>query len=359
VNTPGFIASRITNDDEESEAQKQRATRSTVLNRMSVVIINFNYATYLEQCVTSVLTQDIADIEIIVIDDGSSDSSLQVLKSITDTRLRYVTQSNAGMISAMNRGFAEATAPFVVFLDADDYLLPGALRSHLDTLALPGVVRSQGYMDIAQDDAPTGARIPGRPAPDGDLRQVVLDVGPGAVVSTPNSGNAWSRPFLAEVFPLPLGPRGLGAETFLMDAAPLYGLVVTMNRSVATYRIHGKSMSDGKKTMSREILARAVDGYTIRAAHLASLARKQGHSADATRWVSKNWRVLTLRDLLNRSTDSPTSRPLFAAHLKSSLRVSGGWHKKAAVATFIAGMRLLPTKAALTLAKYFIRPHNM
>jgi glycosyltransferase involved in cell wall biosynthesis len=270
-----------------------------------------------------------------------------------------VAQSNGGMISAMNRGFAETTSPFVVFVDADDYLLPGALRLHLENLARPGVVRSQGYMDIAHDTTPTGARVPGRPAPAGDLRQIVLDVGPGAVVSTPNSGNAWSRALLAEVFPLPIGPRGLGAETFLMDAAPLYGLVATMDKSVAAYRVHGKSMSDGKKMMTAETLTRAVEGYLTRANHLALLARKQGHSADANRWIATNWRVLTLRELLSRSTGAQELRPRFAVQMKSVLRVSGGWHKKLAVAAFVAGLRLLPTNAALYAAKYFIRPHNM
>lgn len=324
---------------------------------MSVVIINYNYERYLEQCIRSVLDQSLREIEIIVIDDGSADNSLHVIESILDPRLRYVSQPNSGMIAAMNRGFAEARAPLVAFIDADDYLLPGALRSHVENLSLAGVVRSQGYMEVIRNGMRADTRIPGRNAPDGDLTQIVLRRGPGALVSTPNSGNAWSRNFLCEIFPLPDGPRGLGAETFLMDSAPLYGLVKTTNNSVAAYRQHEGSMSLGKKSMTAEVMSKSIEGYVVRAAHLAKLAKRQGYSVDEEDWLSNNWRILTLQDLLARNS-MRFRRPGLVQHLLS-FRAVPGWHKKMAVALLIIGLRALPGRTAARVAENFIHLHYM
>src|SRR5688572_33013190 len=91
---------------------------------ISVVIPAFNYAQYLPEAIASVLAQTHRDLECIVIDDGSTDNTQDVVTAIRDERLRYVHQPNGGLSSARNRGIQQAKHPFVGFLDADDRWLP-------------------------------------------------------------------------------------------------------------------------------------------------------------------------------------------------------------------------------------------
>ena len=91
---------------------------------VSVVIPAYNYARYLPEAIRSVLAQTHSDLECIVVDDGSTDNTREVVSAIEDPRVRYVHQANAGLSSARNTGIREAEHPFVGFLDADDRWLP-------------------------------------------------------------------------------------------------------------------------------------------------------------------------------------------------------------------------------------------
>lgn len=86
----------------------------------TVVIPLFNKEEYIEKCVNSVLFQTYSDIEILVVDDGSTDASLQQLKSISDPRLTILQKENGGVSSARNTGIKNAKGKYIAFLDADD-----------------------------------------------------------------------------------------------------------------------------------------------------------------------------------------------------------------------------------------------
>jgi glycosyltransferase involved in cell wall biosynthesis len=96
--------------------------------RFSVVISTYNRAPVVPQAVRSVLDQLGAELELVVVDDGSSDNTLEVLRSFDDPRLRVVQQANGGFSAARNSGIAAATGDWVVFLDDDDMALPGWLE---------------------------------------------------------------------------------------------------------------------------------------------------------------------------------------------------------------------------------------
>src|SRR5258706_11646315 len=95
--------------------------------RVSVIIPNYNYAHYLTQSLDSVLAQTYPEVEIIVVDDGSTDDSETILRSYGD-RIRWIKQKNQGVSAARNLGVHETQGELVAFLDPDDLWLPAKLE---------------------------------------------------------------------------------------------------------------------------------------------------------------------------------------------------------------------------------------
>src|SRR5947207_12798773 len=94
--------------------------------RTSVIICAYNYARFLPRCLESVLSQSQSADEIIVVDDGSTDQTQDVVTGFRS--VRYVRQKNAGKAAAFNRGFQAATGTILCHLDADDFWLPNKLE---------------------------------------------------------------------------------------------------------------------------------------------------------------------------------------------------------------------------------------
>ena len=88
--------------------------------RISVIIPVFNGQAYVADSLRSVASQSFSDLEIIVVDDGSTDSTFEVTQAFGDRRLRYIRQDRAGAAAARNRGVELANGPLLAFLDADD-----------------------------------------------------------------------------------------------------------------------------------------------------------------------------------------------------------------------------------------------
>ena len=94
---------------------------------ISVVIPLYNKEASIKQSLMSVLSQSYQDFEVVIVDDGSTDDSVSVVEGMADSRIRLVRQSNGGVSSARNKGALCSNGEWLVFLDADDVLLPGAL----------------------------------------------------------------------------------------------------------------------------------------------------------------------------------------------------------------------------------------
>lgn len=91
---------------------------------VSVVVPVYNLEKYIENCLKSIVAQTYKNLEILCIDDGSTDGSADIIKSMAenDLRIKYVYQENAGVSAARNRGMNEATGEYLMFVDGDDYL---------------------------------------------------------------------------------------------------------------------------------------------------------------------------------------------------------------------------------------------
>ena len=124
---------------------------------VSIIIPVYNVEAYLEECVNSVLHQSYKNLEIILVDDGSTDKSSQLCDSFckTDSRIRVIHKSNGGVSSARNIGVDDATGDFVFFLDSDDKIFPNCMET-LVSLArrYEGVDIVQGNVQIQDGTKP-------------------------------------------------------------------------------------------------------------------------------------------------------------------------------------------------------------
>ncbi len=96
--------------------------------KFSVIVTVYNKEAHIAKTLKSVFDQTVKDFEVIVVNDGSTDRSLQVLKQFTDPRLRILDQENLGASAARNRGIMEASGKFIALLDGDDFWMPGYLE---------------------------------------------------------------------------------------------------------------------------------------------------------------------------------------------------------------------------------------
>lgn len=107
---------------------------------ISVIVPVYNVAAYLPQCLDSILSQDHEALEVILIDDGSTDGSGEICDryAAADSRIRVIHRKNGGAAAAKNMGLAIATGEYLSFVDSDDYLEPGAYRFMMEALQETG-----------------------------------------------------------------------------------------------------------------------------------------------------------------------------------------------------------------------------
>ena len=118
---------------------------------VSVVITCYNQAQFLREAIESILSQSYSNNEIIVVDDGSTDNTSQIAASYST--LRYLYQQNQGLSAARNTGLQESRGEFVVFLDADDRLLPIALETGVEYLHMaPHYAFASGHFSVIRMD---------------------------------------------------------------------------------------------------------------------------------------------------------------------------------------------------------------
>ena len=94
----------------------------------SIVMANYNSGHYIERAIQSVLSQSCKDFELIVVDGGSSDESVDIIKKYTDKLSWWVSEPDKGQSDAFNKGFSHATGRYYTWLNADDLLLPNVLE---------------------------------------------------------------------------------------------------------------------------------------------------------------------------------------------------------------------------------------
>jgi glycosyltransferase involved in cell wall biosynthesis len=145
--------------------------------RVGVVLPTYNRAALLERSAGSVLSQEFRDLELLIVDDGSTDGTPAVVERLQarDPRVRPVRQRNSGAAAARNAGMARARGEFVAFQDSDDEWLPGHLAGHVAALSQsPDVGVVYSFMTRRRQGDTRQIPDPDTPQLDGDLSRVLL-----------------------------------------------------------------------------------------------------------------------------------------------------------------------------------------
>lgn len=207
---------------------------------VSVIINNYNYGRFLREAIDSALNQSYEKKEIIVVDDGSKDESVEIIKSYGD-RIIPVLKDNRGQASAMNAGFRISKGDWVCFLDSDDVWSADKILKVIE-VARSNQKAIMIYHKV-QPVSSTGDYIE-KPIPSklfrGDIEKKVLRSG-GWWMYPPNSALCFRRDFLERVMDIPEEDFRICADAYLADLAPFFGEIDFVDEALALYRLHGSN----------------------------------------------------------------------------------------------------------------------
>lgn len=239
---------------------------------ISVIINNYNYGRYLGEAIESALAQTYSHKEIIVVDDGSTDESREVLRRY-EGRVQLILKENGGQASAFHAGFAAARGEAICFLDSDDYWSP-TLLERVAAVWREGVAMVEWRLECVDAEGKLlGRQLPTRLPPRGDLRPHLLrNI---SYAWTPTSGNAFARRALEAIFPLDESLWRISADLPLLLAAPFYGTLEFIDEPLGYYRIHGANLYQGMPANWAR-LEREVRHGLAREAIIREHAQRQG-----------------------------------------------------------------------------------
>jgi glycosyltransferase involved in cell wall biosynthesis len=329
--------------------------------KASIVIVNHNYARFLKQAIDSALAQTYHDTEVVVIDDGSTDDSAEVIGSYGN-RIIPVFKKNGGQSSCYSRGLAVATGDLLLYLDADDYLHSHCISEVIDNWK-EGCVKAHFYLEVVDENgSKLNSVIPSGRLGNGTnpLKMMRLF---GAYCSPPGSGNVYSRNFLGQILPKEhdsefrrFDKTHFGGDSVPILAAPYFGIIAAIPRILGCYRRHGNAAGGVMSTFQAETSLKILEKEQQKDLVRDSAWRFAARQTDLPKLPdpSRLKRRMCYLRLAGRGLDPADNRlNLFAKGVFSSIRWEGYcWTQKIAISGWFVGMAILPLK----IAEMLIRP---
>jgi glycosyltransferase involved in cell wall biosynthesis len=222
------------------------ASKTERLPLVSILINNYNYGQFLTEAIDSALNQTYPNIEVIVVDDGSTDNSREIIASYGE-KIIPVLKENGGQASAMNSGYAASHGDLICFLDSDDKFNNNKIAVVVDMFNIM-VTKNRFIMlyDILEFFDENGRLL-------GDREPRYLLKHPPNLykyarkyrflpfAATSTSGLSMSRQLADIIFPIPEEDGRIAADAFIVYGAGLIGEIYGINKSLALYRVHGKN----------------------------------------------------------------------------------------------------------------------
>jgi glycosyltransferase involved in cell wall biosynthesis len=333
----------------------------TTPRMLSVIICNYNYERYIADSISSALAIDWPDVEVIVVDDGSTDGSAAVIKRfLLDRRVTALFRENRGQASAAAEGFRHSRGEWILFLDADDVVEPSIVCDAAAVMKPNWSMIQFQMMLINESGALLHNTFP-KYRPDvnpSSIRKWVAEV--DNYPTPPNSGNVLSRLFLDKIFPLEEGMDRF-VDSYFLSTAPLLGDVLTVRKPVVRYRIHG-SNDGAQSVLDISKLARDLRRHLRRSRYSAQIAGRYGVNVSPERWrygyYNLSMRLASLRL-------APSTHPLQGDTLARCVRDWGvsirrsqglGSMRHFAMAVWLFGVAVMPKPIARTLVSWRFAP---
>lgn len=233
---------------------------------VSIIINNFNYAYFLSEAIESALQQDYKNIEVILVDDGSTDSSRQIIAKYSD-RLITIFQENGGQASTFNAGFAASKGEIICFLDSDDIFVPEKITT------LVQIFEERPDIDwcfhaVSLVDKRTGKSLgvsEERGTRECDFRQAMKQ-GRLSFLAPPTSGLCFRRSLMKEILPMTINLKR-GADRYLVAIAPALAKGFYLDRALTIQGIHqnnGNTLQEGDKFAKRRAYKALTVAYFMR-----------------------------------------------------------------------------------------------
>ena len=328
---------------------------------VSIIINNYNYERFLAEAIDSALQQTYDHLEVIVVDDGSTDNSRQIIAEYGEGIIPIL-QPNGKQAAAFNSGFARSQGEIIIFLDSDDFLYPQAVteivgiwhsdlaKVHYRLDVVDGAGKSLGYF------SPQGTE----PLSQGKVWQMLLDI--GCYTSTPTSGNALSRKALENLFPIPDRYK-LTADDYLSFQVPFYGEVAAIEQPLGVYRVHDSNQW-AMATVSGDRFKRFVRHDLENFALIKQKAAELNHQIPVDleqRSIGRLWsRIISLR--LNAQTHpvkSDRSLGLIYQGIRSLWKYSEfNFPKRIFYSLWFVWVGLMPLPLAKPAISWLYAPHH-
>jgi CTP:molybdopterin cytidylyltransferase MocA len=335
--------------------------------RIDIVVNNHNYGRFLGDAIDSALAQTHPHVRVIVVDDGSTDDSTEVIASYGD-RIVAVCKANGGQASAVNAGFARVEGDIVMFLDSDDTLHPeiGA-QVAAAAAANPDAAKIQWRLELAGPDGePSGIVLPARhiPMPAGDMRRAELTF-PFDIAWSSTSGIAIPRAVVARILPMPEPQFRIGADFYLQHLTALLGMVVSLDVVGAYRRLHGGNAFEQAASADLDLghIHEAIRMSGVTCVQLELLAQQLGLPIPSGK-------VLSVSDLGHRLVSlrlDPGRHPV-AGDTRLGLAVSGARAARrrfdvnpllrVGFVTWFGATALAPRALALRLGRWMLFPEQ-
>lgn len=328
--------------------------------QVSIIISNYNYGRFLPVAIDSGLQQTYAQVEVIVVDDGSTDNSREVIEGYGD-RIIPIFQKNGKQAAALNSGLQASKGNIIIFLDADDYLLPHAAEK-IVSIWTPELSKVHYRLEVVDGDQKSlGYSYPQgeKPLASGEVWKTLLEE--GVYQRTPMSGNALSREAIADIFPIP-DEYKLTADDYLCILLPFYGKLAAVEEPLGAYRIHGDNQW-ALTTISGDRFRRFVRHDLQNCNLLIDKAKSMGYEVPEDieqRSIGRLWsRIISLRlDPDNHPIETDTASKLTYQCVRSLWKYSSFNSPKRVFYTLWAvWVGLLPRFLAEPAITWLYAPH--
>jgi len=213
---------------------------------VSVLINSYNYARFLPACIDSVLRQTYPAIEVVIVDDGSTDESPAIIRGYGGA-VRPVLKRNGGQASAFNAGFGMARGEIVCLLDADDMFVPEKVGRVVEHFSLRPKAEWCFHRLQAVDEAGSPiAALPRAPRVSFPDHREAVARGRISYVAPATTGLCFRRGLLARILPMPEAPGVLLHDNYIKFAALALAPGIDTDECLALQRLHGANAYTGR-----------------------------------------------------------------------------------------------------------------